>query len=111
MHQMDLDQILKDCLKHKPEAQRKLYEIFAPSMLGICFRYTKSMADAEEVLQEEFELFLLIFTLAPFKVVVSFFPSLVVSEDSSCFLFMSASFLARLKFCTICLFTGWEVFF
>ena len=54
MHQMDLDQILKDCLKHKPQAQRKLYEIFAPSMLGICFRYTKSMADAEEVLQEGF---------------------------------------------------------
>lgn len=31
-----------------------LYEHFATSMLGVCFRYTKSMTDAEEVLQEGF---------------------------------------------------------
>lgn len=54
MHQMDYNQLLKDCLKQKPEAQRKLYEHFAPSMLGVCFRYTKSLDDAEEVLQEGF---------------------------------------------------------
>ena len=54
MHQMEYNQLLKDCLKLKPEAQRKLYEHFAPSMLGVCFRYTKSMSDAEEVLQEGF---------------------------------------------------------
>lgn len=51
---MDYNQLLKDCLKQKPEAQRKLYEHFAPSMLGVCFRYTKSLDDAEEVLQEGF---------------------------------------------------------
>ncbi len=54
MHQMEYNQLLKDCLKLKPEAQRMLYEHFAPSMLGVCFRYTKSMSDAEEVLQEGF---------------------------------------------------------
>lgn len=54
MHQMDYNQLLKDCLKQKPEAQRMLYEHFAPSMLGVCFRYTKSMDDAEEILQEGF---------------------------------------------------------
>lgn len=31
-----------------------LYEHFAPSMLGVCFRYTKSMNDAEDVLQNGF---------------------------------------------------------
>jgi RNA polymerase sigma-70 factor (ECF subfamily) len=51
---MDQDLFLKECLKRKPEAQRKLYEHFAPSMLGVCFRYTKSLSDAEEVLQEGF---------------------------------------------------------
>jgi RNA polymerase sigma-70 factor (ECF subfamily) len=51
---MDQDLLLKECLKRKPEAQRKLYEHFAPSMLGVCFRYTKSLSDAEEVLQEGF---------------------------------------------------------
>jgi len=54
MHQIDYHQLLKDCLKLKPEAQRRLYDHFAPSMLGVCFRYTKSMSDAEDVLQEGF---------------------------------------------------------
>ena len=54
MHQMDYNQLLKDCLKQRPEAQKMLYEHFAPLMLGVCFRYTKSVNDAEEVLQEGF---------------------------------------------------------
>lgn len=54
MHQKDLELLLKNCLKRKPAAQRELYELFAPSMLGLCYRYTKSMSDAEEVLQEGF---------------------------------------------------------
>lgn len=54
MDQIDYHQLLKDCLRHKPEAQKMLYEHFAPLMLGVCFRYTKSLIDAEEVLQEGF---------------------------------------------------------
>ena len=54
MHQIDYRQLVKDCLKLKPEAQKMLYEHFAPAMLGVCFRYTKSIYDAEEVLQEGF---------------------------------------------------------
>ena len=46
--------MVKDCLKHKPVAQEQLYEYFAPSMLGVCYRYTKSVKDAEDVLQEGF---------------------------------------------------------
>lgn len=51
---MDQDLLIKDCLKRKPEAQKALYEHFAPTMLAVCFRYTKSLTDAEEVLQEGF---------------------------------------------------------
>lgn len=51
---IDYNELLKDCLKLKPEAQRKLYEHFAPGMLGVCFRYTKSLDDAEDVLQDGF---------------------------------------------------------
>ena len=54
MREMDYNQLLKNCLKQKPDAQKMLYEHFAPSMLGVCFRYTKSISDAEEVLQEGF---------------------------------------------------------
>ena len=51
---MDERQLVKDCLREKPEAQRQLYEHFAKIMLGICYRYTKSLKDAEDVLQEGF---------------------------------------------------------
>lgn len=47
-------QLIKNCLKGKAAAQRQLYEEFAPSMLGVCYRYTKSVHDAEDVLQEGF---------------------------------------------------------
>jgi RNA polymerase sigma factor (sigma-70 family) len=47
-------QLIKDCLKGKASAQRELYDHFAHPMLGLCYRYTKSMADAEDVLQEGF---------------------------------------------------------
>lgn len=46
--------LVKECLNGKPAAQRELYEQYAPVMLGVCYRYTKSMVDAEDVLQEGF---------------------------------------------------------
>lgn len=51
---MDHHQLVKDCLKADPAAQRLLYHHFAESMLGVCYRYTKSIHDAEDVLQEGF---------------------------------------------------------
>lgn len=51
---MDYNRLVKDCLKGRPDAQRQLYEHFSESMLGVCYRYTKSMADAEDVLQDGF---------------------------------------------------------
>lgn len=47
-------ELIKDCLKHKMEAQRELYNLYAAAMLGVCYRYTKSLEDAEDVLQEGF---------------------------------------------------------
>jgi RNA polymerase sigma factor (sigma-70 family) len=51
---MDQQQLVKDCMKGKPAAQKALYDTYAPLMLSVCYRYTKSMADAEDVLQEGF---------------------------------------------------------
>src|ERR1700741_3548975 len=51
---MDYHKLVKDCLRNKPEAQRQLYEHFAEAMLGVCYRYTKSIRDAEDILQEGF---------------------------------------------------------
>lgn len=51
---MDHYRLVKDCLKGKPAAQKELYDEFAGVMLAVCYRYTKSMSDAEDVLQEGF---------------------------------------------------------
>ena len=49
---IDPFKLVKDCLKGKREAQKQLYEHFAGEMLAVCYRYTKSGADAEDVLQD-----------------------------------------------------------
>ena len=51
---MDHYVLVKDCLKGKIAAQKQLYDLFAAPMLSVCYRYSKSMADAEDVLQEGF---------------------------------------------------------
>ena len=51
---IDQAQLVKDCLKGKILAQRQLYEAYSEQMLGVCYRYTKSLPDAEDVLQEAF---------------------------------------------------------
>ena len=51
---MNHSKLLHDCLRGRASAQRELYAEFAHAMLGLCYRYTKSMADAEDVLQEGF---------------------------------------------------------
>ena len=51
---MDDHRLVKECLKGKAVAQRQLYDRFASTLLAVCYRYTKSVADAEDVLQEGF---------------------------------------------------------
>ncbi|MBN8685889.1 MAG: sigma-70 family RNA polymerase sigma factor [Chitinophagales bacterium] len=50
----DERQLVRNCLKGRPDAQRELYDRYAGLMLGICYRYTKSLTDAEDVLQDGF---------------------------------------------------------
>lgn len=51
---METQQLLNECLKGKKEAQHQLYNKYAAAMLGLCYRYTKSYEDAEDVLQDGF---------------------------------------------------------
>jgi RNA polymerase sigma factor (sigma-70 family) len=53
-YRMDAHRLVKDCIKGRAEAQRQLYDEFSEVMLGICYRYTKSLTDAEDVMQEGF---------------------------------------------------------
>ena len=47
-------ELVKECLKGKPDAQRQFYEFYAPRMLGVCYRYASSRDEAEDFLQEAF---------------------------------------------------------
>lgn len=50
----DTQELIARCLKGDGMAQRELYNSYASSMLGICYRYTQSLSDAEDLLQEGF---------------------------------------------------------
>lgn len=51
---MDQQQLVKQCLKNNRVSQKLLYDKYKTVMLGLCYRYTKSIHDAEDVLQEGF---------------------------------------------------------
>lgn len=44
--------LIKACKKQSREAQRLLYERYAPKMLGVCRRYLRNTEDAEDILVE-----------------------------------------------------------
>jgi len=49
-----LTNIIRSCLEGNESARRALYAKYAPSIMGLCFRYSNCKADAEEILQESF---------------------------------------------------------
>lgn len=51
---MHTDQLIKRCIKSDRAAQAELYQLYAATMLGVCYRYTKNKEDAEDILQEGF---------------------------------------------------------
>ena len=51
---MDERQLLKDCLEGNVQAQKRLYEMYARKMFGLCLRYAPDRNTAEDFLQEGF---------------------------------------------------------
>jgi RNA polymerase sigma factor (sigma-70 family) len=51
---MHTPELVAQCLRNQAAAQKQLYDAYAPQMLGICYRYTKNMDEASDVLQEGF---------------------------------------------------------
>jgi RNA polymerase sigma factor (sigma-70 family) len=45
---------IKDCKKNDSKAQRKLYDLYAPSLFGVCLRFAKDKSEAEDILQDGF---------------------------------------------------------
>ncbi len=48
------DQIILGCQQGKRKAYSKLFDLYAPVMLGVCMRYCKNRIDAEDVMQDGF---------------------------------------------------------
>ncbi len=51
---MTEEQMLAGSLKNNAAAQELFYKTYSPKMLGVCYRFAKSRADAEDMLQEGF---------------------------------------------------------
>ena len=51
---MDYAQIVEGCRRRDAKAQRALYDEMAPMAMGVCMRYAKSRADAQDIMQDGF---------------------------------------------------------
>jgi RNA polymerase sigma factor (sigma-70 family) len=51
---MDEFTLANKCIEGDQRAQQKLFEMYAPKMMGVCLRYMKDHAQAEDVLQDGF---------------------------------------------------------
>lgn len=50
----DQKELILQVLQGNAKAQKELYDAYADTMLGVCYRYSKSLVDAEDMLQEGF---------------------------------------------------------
>lgn len=48
------DEIIEGCKQGKQLAQSELFRLYAPKLLGVCYRYAGSREAAEDVLQDTF---------------------------------------------------------
>ena len=46
--------LIEDCKRNKASAQKQIYDLYAPQMLGVCVRYVSDRETARDVLQEGF---------------------------------------------------------
>ncbi len=43
--------LIRNCIKGQETAQKKLYDLFAPKMLSLSYRYARNKTDAEDIFQ------------------------------------------------------------
>ena len=48
------EQLIKRCIRRERSAQKLLFETYSGILLGICMRFVKDKAEAEDILQEGF---------------------------------------------------------
>ena len=51
---MTEDELIRGCLQKEASCQKEIFNRFAGRMLGVCNRYARNSADAEDILQDAF---------------------------------------------------------
>lgn len=51
---MTEDQLIKACIREDPASQKEVFSRFSGRMMGVCLRYARNAADAEDILQDAF---------------------------------------------------------
>jgi RNA polymerase sigma-70 factor (ECF subfamily) len=51
---LGLEQLIYDCQKNDSKAQEQLYRLYSPKLFGICLKYSRNYAEAEDNLQDGF---------------------------------------------------------
>ena len=51
---MTEEQLIKACIRENAASQKELFVRYSSRMLGVCYRYARSPADAEDILQDAF---------------------------------------------------------
>jgi len=54
LHPSDEQKIVAGCKKNESWARKKLYEFYAPAMLGVCVRYVTDYEKAKDILHDGF---------------------------------------------------------
>lgn len=51
---MTEDELIRGCIRDEAACQKEVYDRYASRMLGVCHRYARNSADAEDILQDSF---------------------------------------------------------
>ena len=51
---MTEDELIKGCIRDEAACQKEVFDRYASRMLGVCHRYARNSADAEDILQDAF---------------------------------------------------------
>ena len=51
---MEEEQLIKGCIRGDSRAQKAMYELYAPSMMGVCLRYVCNHETARDLLHDGF---------------------------------------------------------
>lgn len=48
------DELIKGCIRDEAASQKAVFDRYASRMLGVCYRFARNKADAEDILQDAF---------------------------------------------------------